>query len=130
MPMGKVRVFKKDPANGSLEFLGEDQIGHTANKEKLLLYIGNAFDIVPEYTLVESKAERRTKTETHKIELKNRKSTAAEVYVDEKFSPWVNWTIGEATCEYQKRDANTARFKAKLKGDSVTIVQYTVTQTW
>ena len=51
LPKGKVRVFKKDPADGMLEFVGEDFIDHTPRKEKLSLYIGDAFDIVPEYTI-------------------------------------------------------------------------------
>ena len=130
LPMGKIRVFKRDPADEGLEFLGEDRIDHTPAKEKLKLYIGNAFDVVPEYTLVDSKVARRRKTETHKIELRNRKSRSVTVNIDEKFSPWVNWVITNASNKFTKHDANTARFKVKLKRDSVTILQYTVTQTW
>ncbi len=130
LPKGKVRVFKKDPADDMLEFIGEDRIGHTARREKLSLYIGNAFDIVPEYTLVDSKRSRRMIRQTHKIELRNRKDQAVEVFVDEKFSAWVNWTIDETTHKYEKRDARTARFKIKLAADSTATVRYTATQTW
>jgi hypothetical protein len=130
LPKGKVRVFKKDPADESLEFVGEDRIDHTPNKEKLLLYIGNAFDVVAEYTPVDSQHERRMTRETHKIELRNRKAEAITVFVDEKFSQWVNWTIDKTTHTYEKRDANTARFEVKLEADSVVTVQYTATQTW
>ncbi len=130
LPKGKVRVFKKDPADGMLEFVGEDGIDHTARKEKLLLYIGNAFDIVPEYTLLDSKHGRRTRTETHKIELRNRKDAPVTVFVDEKFPAWVNWAIDQSTHKYEKRDAHTARFEVKLGADSTTTVQYTATQSW
>ncbi len=130
LPKGKIRVFKRDPADQALEFVGEDLIDHTPRKEKLLLYIGNAFDIVPEYTLVNSQHGRRTTTETHRIELRNRKDTAVEVYVDEKFSPWMNWTIDKSTVEYEKRNATTARFKVKVGADSTATLEYTVTQTW
>ena len=44
-------VFKKDPADDSLEFVGEDLIDHTAKKERLSLYIGYAFDIVVDQCL-------------------------------------------------------------------------------
>jgi len=54
---GKVRVFKKDTADNSLQFVGEDEIDHTPKDEKLSLYIGDAFDIVAEHTLVESKEQ-------------------------------------------------------------------------
>ena len=130
MPAGKVRVFKKDDVDNSLEFVGEDRIDDTAGKEKLLLYIGNAFDVVVEYTLLDSKRSRRSSTETHKIELKNRKNEAVTVFVDEKFGAWVNWTIDKSTHKYEKRDARTARFKVKLPADSVAILEYTATQTW
>jgi hypothetical protein len=130
LPRGRVRVFKMDPADEMLEFVGEDKIDHTARKEKLLLYIGNAFDVVPEYTLLDSKSGRRMLRETHKIELRNRKKEAVIIFVDEKFPPWVNWTIDESTHGYEKRDARTARFEVKLDPDSTATVQYTATQTW
>ena len=130
LPKGKVRVFKKDPADDMLEFVGEDRIDHTAKKEKLSLYIGNAFDVVPEYTLLDSKHSRRKRVETHKIELRNRKDEAVTVFVDEKFPAWVNWTIDKSTHKYEKRDARTARFEVKLAPDSTDTVQYTATQTW
>jgi len=130
LPTGRVRVFKKDPADDMLEFVGEDRIDHTARKEKLLLYIGNAFDIVPEYTLVDTKRSRRMMRQTHKIELRNRKQEPVIIFVDEKFPPWVNWTIDESTHAYEKRDARTARFEVKLGADSTATVQYTATQTW
>jgi len=130
LPKGKVRVFKKDPADGMLEFVGEDRIDHTPKKEKLSLYIGNAFDIVPEYTLLDSKHGRRMTQETHKIELRNRKTEAITVFVDEKFPAWVNWSIDQATHKYEKRDAHTARFEVNIAADSTATVQYTATQTW
>ncbi|UCE98924.1 MAG: DUF4139 domain-containing protein [Planctomycetota bacterium] len=130
LPKGKVRVFKKDPADGMLEFVGEDKIDHTPSKEKLLLYIGNAFDVVAEYTLLDSKHGRRKRVETHKIELRNRKDEGITVFVDEKFPSYVNWFIDQSTHKYKKRDARTARFEVKIKADSVATIQYTATQTW
>jgi hypothetical protein len=132
LPKGKVRVFKKDPADGSLEFVGEDLIDHTPRKEKLSLYIGDAFDIVPKYTLVDSKVDsgRRWRQETSKIELRNRKDSAVTVFVDEKFPAGVNWKIDEATHKYEKRDARTARFTVDIPADTNTVIKYTATQTW
>ncbi len=130
LPKGKVRVFKKDPADESLEFVGEDEIDHTPRKEKLLLYIGNAFDIVPEYKLVDSKHGRRTRTETHQVELRNRKDEPIEVCVDEKFMRWANWKVLEKSHDYEKHDAYTARFKVKIPADSTETIKYTVRQWW
>ncbi|OHB54143.1 MAG: hypothetical protein A2Y07_03010 [Planctomycetes bacterium GWF2_50_10] len=130
LPQGKVRVFKKDPADGMLEFVGEDQIKHTARNEKVSLYIGDAFDIVPEYTMLDSKVDRRSRTETHKIELRNRKDSPVTVRVDEKFPQWVNWTIDDSTHKYTKHDATTARFEINISADTNETLQYTATQSW
>lgn len=130
LPKGKVRVFKKDPADGMLEFVGEDAIDHTPRKEKISLYIGNAFDIAAEHTVIDSKHSRRRRVESHKIELRNRKDEPVMVFVDEKFPAHVNWRISNATGGYEKRDARTVRFEVKLAADSTQQLQYTVTQTW
>ena len=130
LPKGKVRVFKKDPADDNLEFIGEDTIDHTPRKEKLSLYIGNAFDIVPEHTILDSKRSRRMSRETHKIELRNRKDEPVTVFVDEIFPAWVNWTIDKKTHDYEKRDARTARFEVKIPADSTDTIEYTAIQTW
>ena len=37
MPKGKVRVYKKDDADGTLEFVGEDVIDHTPKDETVLV---------------------------------------------------------------------------------------------
>ena len=47
LPKGKVRVYKRD-ADGTEQFVGEDQIDHTPKDEQVRLYLGKAFDIVGE----------------------------------------------------------------------------------
>jgi hypothetical protein len=135
MPKGKIRVFKRDSADDTLEFIGEDSIDHTPNKEKLSLYIGDAFDIVPEYKMLDSQlgpnsGEYRWRKEKHQVEIRNRKNEAITVFVDEKFTPWMNWTIDESTHTYEKKDAFTARFKVEIKADSTEKLIYSTTQTW
>jgi len=130
MPKGKVRVFKKDPADEMLEFVGEDAIDHTPRKEKLSLYIGNAFDIVPEYKIRDSKHSRRKLVQSHEVEIRNRKDTAVTVFVDEKFSSWRNWTISNNSHKFEKKDSTTARFKVDIEADSIVTVTYTTTETW
>jgi hypothetical protein len=129
LPKGKVRVFKKD-TDGSLEFVGEDEIDHTPNKDKLSLYIGDAFDITVEYKILDSKADRRSRWESRSVELRNRKNSAVTVFVDEKFSPWVNWKIEDSSYPNVKKDAATARFTVEIPADSTATLQYSVTQKW
>ena len=130
LPKGKVRVFKKDPADGMLEFVGEDSIDHTAKKEKISLYIGNAFDVVPEYKMTESKVERRMRFEKHQVELRNRKDSPVTICIDEKFPKWVNWKIDESNYKWEKHDSATARFKIDIAADSTITLEYSATQRW
>jgi hypothetical protein len=131
LPKGKVRVFKKDPADNSLQFVGEDEIDHTPKDEKLSLYIGDAFDIVAEHTLVDSKEQWGKHRESHKIELRNRKDQEVTVFVDEKFARWVYWEVEKSTHEYEKKDAYTARFPVKAGANSTATLEYTVVwSTW
>lgn len=129
LPKGKIRVFKKD-TDDSLEFLGEDSIDHTPKNEKILLYIGDAFDIAVEYKLLDSKVDRRSRWEKHSIDLKNRKAEKVTVFVDEKFSSGVNWNIDNSTVKYVKTDAQTARFTVELAPDANTVLEYSATQSW
>jgi len=126
LPKGKVRVFKKDPADESLQFVGEDTIDHTPKDEKLSLYIGDAFDIVAEHTLVDKKEWLGRHIETHKVEIRNRKDEQAAVFVDEKFARWVEWKMDKSSQKWEKKDAYTARFPVTVGANSTVTVEYTV----
>lgn len=130
LPKGKVRVFKKDPADESLEFVGEDEIDHTPRKEKLSLYIGDAFDIAVEHKVTDSKQGRRQRTETHEVELRNRKDEAVEVFVDHQFGMYVDWKMDSASQDYEKRDARTVRFKVHVPADETVTLTFTATEYW
>ena len=129
LPKGKVRVFKADDADGALEFVGEDMIDHTAKDEKLSLYIGDAFDVVPEHTITDSSSTRRSVTETHKIELRNKKNEAAFVIVEQTLGHY-NWKVDSSSQKYIKHKAKTLRFEVNVKPESEVTLVYTVTQTW
>jgi hypothetical protein len=129
LPKGKIRVFKKDPADNSLQFVGEDEIDHTPKDERVSLYIGDAFDIVAEHTLVDSKEQLGKHRESHKIELRNRKNEEVTVLVDEKFARWVYWEVEKSTQDYEKKDAYTARFPVKVGANATVTLEYTVVWT-
>ena len=48
MPAGRIRAYKRDDADGSQEFIGEDVIQHTPKDEDVLMKLGIAFDVVGE----------------------------------------------------------------------------------
>ena len=137
LPAGKVRVFKKDEADKSLEFVGEDKIDHTKVTDKVKLYVGDAFDLNGERKVVDFKVEngRRWMEEKVKITLTSAKTEEVTIRVEEKLSRARNWTLVEKSDEFAKTDANTIEFDVKVpakKGDEPgkTVVTYTVDYTW
>jgi len=126
LPKGKVRVFKRDPADDSLEFVGEDQIDHTPKNEKLSLYIGDAFDIVAEHTMTDYEEKWGRRYETHKVEIRNRKDEPVTVFVDEKLPGYEDWKIEKSTHKWEKRAAFVARFPVEVGADQSATIEYTV----
>jgi hypothetical protein len=134
MPLaaGRIRVSKADPADGTLEFIGEDAIDHTARNEQVLIKLGSAFDVVGERRQVNFAVDtaRKTMTEEIEIKLRNQKKEAATVIVKENLYRWVNWQITAKTHDFEKQDARTVHFSVKLAAGAEATVRYTVNYTW
>ncbi|MFA5094105.1 MAG: DUF4139 domain-containing protein [Candidatus Omnitrophota bacterium] len=129
LPQGKVKVYKKD-ADGSLQFIGEDAIDHTPKDEKIRLYIGDSFDVVGERTRKNFKTEYRTAYETFEIVLRNHKEQDAQVKVVEKLWRYTNWEITESSVKFDKKDASTMEYTAKVPKNGETRLTYTVKYSW
>ncbi len=125
LPAGKVRVYKEDPADKSLEFIGEDLIDHTPKDEKLRLFLGNAFDIKAERAMtIKVSTGEKSHEETWQIKIRNHKDTPVEVVVIEKFYGF--WKVKNTTHEVNKKDANTAEFLVNVRQDQETVLEFTI----
>ncbi len=123
LPAGTVRVYKAD-ARGHLQFLGEDEIGHTPRDEKVRLYIGDAFDVVGTRRVVEEKRLSDTLRETTiEVEVRNRKETAADVAVVEHL--WGDWTVTARSHDFNRLDARTLEFPLRVGAGETVTVRYT-----
>lgn len=132
LPKGKVRVYKADPADGSLEFIGEDLIDHTAKNQTVLTKIGQSFDVTGERTQTDYKVDTNAKwlTETIRIKLSNAKDQPQKVIVRENLYRWVNWEITNKSHDFEKVDSRTVHFPVTVPAGSDTTVEYTVRYTW
>lgn len=140
LPRGKVRVFKQDVAedtakasgNGTLEFVGEDVIDHTAKNEKVLVKIGQAFDVTGERVqtdfMVDSDGHRMD--ETISITLRNAKDKPQKVIVRETLYRWTNWRLVKTTDPYEKVDSRTIHFEVEVPAEGEKTLDYTVKYTW
>ncbi len=132
LPAGRVRVSKLDPADQTLEFIGEDIIDHTPRNEKVLLKLGSSFDVVGERRQVDFRVDtsRKTMSEEIEVKLRNQKKERVEVIVKENLYRWVNWTIASRSHEYSKEDARTIHFPVTIAPGAEATVRYTVQYSW
>jgi hypothetical protein len=132
LPKGKIRAFKRDDADGSLEFVGEDLIDHTPRNETVRIKLGDAFDVTAERTQVDFTVDtaRRTMTESWRVTLKNAKTEAQVVDVREALHRWTNWEITAKSLDFTRLDARTVRFAVTVPADGESTLEYTVKYTW
>ncbi|HLX23747.1 MAG TPA: hypothetical protein VKR38_10405 [Usitatibacter sp.] len=133
LPAGKIRVSQLDPADKSLEFIGEDVIGHTPRDEMVSVKLGSAFDVVGERRQTDYHIDTTAKWIEEEIEVKvrNRKETeTVAVDVRESLYRWSNWSIIRKTADYVKDDARTIHFPVKIAPGGEAVVRYTVRYTW
>lgn len=132
LPAGRIRVSKLDPADQTLEFIGEDSLDHTPRNENVLIRMGSAFDVIGERRQVNFSIDTSRKTMTEEIEVKvrNQKKEAVTVMVREQLYRWSHWQITSKSQDYRKDDARTVMFPVKLAAGAEGVVRYSVTYTW
>lgn len=132
LPAGRIRVSKLDPADQTLEFIGEDSLDHTPRNENVLIKMGSAFDVVGERRQVSFSIDSSRKTMTEEIEVKvrNQKKEAITVLVREQLYRWSNWQITSKSQEFRKDDVRTVTFPVKIAAGAEAVVRYSVAYTW
>ena len=131
LPAGRIRVNQRDD-DGSLEFVGEDIINHTAAKEKLLIKLGNAFDVVGERKQTDYKYDstRNIIEEEYEIKLRNHKKSAVNVIVEENLGRGNTWEILDSNEKWTKENSQKIDFNIAIKADAEEVVKYRVRYTW
>lgn len=131
LPAGRIRAYKRDEADGALEFVGEDAIDHTPADERVMIRLGSAFDVVGERKQMNFSAEGlKTASETFEIRVRNHKKQAIAVDVRETLYRWHQWEITKASEKYDKRDAGTIVFPIEVGADQEKVITYTVKYSW
>jgi hypothetical protein len=132
LPAGRVRVSRLDGADGSLEFVGEDAIGHTPRDETVRLKLGSAFDVVGKRRQVDYRVDTKARWIEEEIEitLRNHKAQAVEVQVREPMYRWSNWKVLEHSQDYEKDSARLIHFNATVPKDGTTVIRYRVHYSW
>lgn len=132
LPKGKIRVYQRDEADDTLEFIGEDLIDHTAKDEVALVKLGQSFDVVGERKQTDfeyNKGANRI-VETFEITLRNHKPTEQKVIVREVLYRWSAWEITRKSDDFDKIDSRTIHFPVTVPADGEKTLTYTVRYNW
>jgi hypothetical protein len=131
LPKGRVRFYRRD-SDGSLQFVGENQIDHTPKDETVRLYTGNSFDVVGERKQTDFHVDRagHQADETFEVIVRNHKKESVNVRVVEHLYRWSNWKVINASDPEKKTDSQTVEFRVNVAPDQEKIVKYTVHYSW
>ena len=128
LPKGKFRVYKQDE-DQSQEFIGEDNIDHTAKDEKVKITLGNAFDLVGERTILsDKKLGKRSRQQKIQVKLRNHKDKQVVIHVLEHF--WGDWEFVGPTPPIIKKDAEKVEFRALVPANGEKKLEFTVLTRW
>lgn len=132
LPAGRVRVSRLDASDNSLEFIGEDAIGHTPRDERVRVKLGSAFDVVGERRQVDFRSDTRARWMEEEVEvtLRNHKDTDVQVQVREFLFRWSDWQVLTSSQAFVKEDARTIAFTAQVPKNGSRTVRYRVRYTW
>jgi len=124
LPAGMVRLYKKD-SNGNLQFIGEDNINHTPEQEKIKLDTGSAFDITIDGKITDSKKiSNNIYTHDAEITFKNSSEHAVEVAFAQTFN-YKHELISESNTS-SLSNANRRVWKINIAPNSQSILTFSV----
>jgi len=125
LPAGTVRLYKAD-ADGTLQLVGEDRIDHTPRDEKVVLKVGEAFDLVADrrQTEFEVVASGHVWEEAFEVVIRNHKQEDVVVQVVEPLPG--DWRMLSNSHDFEKLDAFTVRFDVPVKAGGEATLQYRI----
>lgn len=124
LPKGKVRVYQRD-TDQRMTFIGEDAIDHTPRDEKLMIKVGQAFDVVGERRQTSYKVLGTSLYETAwEVSLRNHKDEPVTIQVGEVLGG--DWEITQRSHAFTRTSATTVEFPVKVGANQEVKVTYTV----
>ena len=132
LPKGRMRFYRRDDADGRIEFTGENELDHTAKNELIRVKTGDAFDVVGERIRTNFNASNRQEfaDEDFEIKVRNRKTEPITVRIVEHLYRWSNWSVTQKSDDFVKKDAQTIEFHVTIPPDSEKVVTYRVRYEW
>lgn len=128
LPAGVVRVYKKD-SKGFLQFVGEDRIEHTPDRETMRLHLGTAFDLSADKKQTDFKKLAGTGPynyayeSSYELKIRNAKEEKVQVRVLEPLPG--DWKILRESAPHTKENAHTASWLVDVPAKGTLTLTYT-----
>lgn len=129
LPKGIIRVYKKD-TQGNSQFIGEDQIEHTPQNERIRLKLGNTFDLTADkiqtdFQQIAGAPHHASVFETaYQIILRNTKKEAVTVQVREPIPG--DWTMLSESSPHTKLAASMVEWQIAVPAGGEATLAYRV----
>ena len=125
LPAGTVRLYKAD-ADGTLQLVGEDRIDHTPRDERVVLKVGEAFDVVADRRQAEFDviASGHVWESAYEVVIRNHKQEAVTVQVVEPMPG--DWRMLSNSHDFEKLDAFTVRFDVRVPAGGESTLTYRI----
>lgn len=128
LPKGIVRVYKRD-SKGRAQFVGEDNVDHTAKNEQVRLKLGESFDVTANKKQTNFNKIRNNVYETSfEIELRNAKDEAVTVIVREPVP--ADWKMISESQKHEKVASGTAEWQVRVPAGGSKKLTYTARVTY
>ena len=129
LPKGIVRVYGKDDS-GNKQFIGEDQIAHTAVNDELEIKLGQAFDVSVERSTSDFRQLSKKQTQlTREIKINNGSKQEQTLAITE-IMPGQVWQINRSTHAYTKATPASAEFSVTIPAMHEFVLSYDVVVTY
>lgn len=129
LPKGRVRVYKKDGA--ALEFIGENDIDHTAKNATVEMEIGKAFDVRSE-RIVQNIERTRNRSERRKVQFKlsNEKESQIKLELIEHFQQNAEVKIHHADATLLEKRAGVLKYQVTIPAGKELKINLDYTISW
>lgn len=129
LPGGIIRLYKSDGAD--LEYIGENQVKHTAENETIDIEVGKAFDIVAERRIVETQRPgKRSQKQTIEYVLRNHKPEALDIEIMERVSAYQQSKILSSSHKPIETRADYFKFKIPVKANDEAVLNFVYEISW
>ena len=127
LPKGKIQLFQTSK-NGTIEFVGEDEILQVPKGETATIISGRAFDVIGKRVVLNYDRQKKSEETSISIIVTNILPQKIKVRLIEHI--FGDWVIRDASANYRKEDASTIHFPITIPANGSQTVTYTYRKEW